>query len=73
MRCAPAPLSRVGETLPQEVTGMKRKTPVVGIGGENAHRFYKRKAGPHHDKRHWREGERGRGRVRDALRRGEWE
>ena len=45
--------------------------PKIGIGGENAHRFYKRKAGPHHDKRHRREGKRGR--VREALRRGEWD
>ncbi len=47
--------------------------PKVGIGGENAHRFYKRKAGPHRDKRRRREGKRGRGRVREALRRGEWD
>lgn len=55
------------------MAGIKRKTPVVGIGGKNAHRFYKRKAGPHRDKRHRREGKRERGRVRDALHRGEWE
>ncbi len=47
--------------------------PKIGIGGENAHRFYKRKAGAHLDKRHRREGKRGRGRVREALRRGEWD
>ena len=47
--------------------------PNVGIGGENAQRFYKRKAGPHRDKRRRREGKRGRGRVREALRRGEWD
>jgi len=70
---SPAPLPRVGEIWSQEVANMKQKAAVMGIGGENAHRFYKRKAGPHRDKRRRREGKRGRGRVRDALRQGVWE
>ena len=47
--------------------------PRIGIGGDNAHRFYNRKAGAHLDKRRRREGKRGRSRVREALRRGEWD
>ncbi len=49
------------------------RAPKVGIGGENAHRFYKRKAGAHRDKRRRREGKRGRASVRNALRRGDWD
>ncbi len=47
--------------------GKKRKRLVVPMGHEDYARLARRKAGAHRDKRHRREGKRGRAAARKAI------